>query len=129
MELVTVGAPLKVLICGTGYAGQGHTKAFRDVSTEVVGMVGRTESVVLETADKLDIPNCEADITPEEFATADEIYFVSTSICLLPVTNLDGKQIGDCKPGPIYQRLLSAWTKQYGLDIAQQAKQFSHREK
>ena len=47
---------LKVLICGTGYAGQGYTKAFRGVSTEVVGMVGRTESVLNEVTEKLAIP-------------------------------------------------------------------------
>ena len=52
---------LKVLICGTGYAGQGHTAAFRDVSAKVVGMVGRTESVVHEVAEKLAIPYAGTD--------------------------------------------------------------------
>lgn len=52
---------LKVLICGTGFAGQGHTKAFRDASAEVVGMVGRTESVVHDVAGKLNIPYAGTD--------------------------------------------------------------------
>ena len=47
---------LKVLICGTGYAGMGHTQAFRDASVDVVGMVGRTESVLRDVAGQLDIP-------------------------------------------------------------------------
>lgn len=47
---------LKVLVHGTGFAGQGHTDAFRNVGTEVVGMVGRTESVVEEVSKKMGIP-------------------------------------------------------------------------
>jgi len=52
---------LKVLICGTGYAGEGHTKAFRRCSADVVGMVGRTESVLNEVSAKLDIPYASMD--------------------------------------------------------------------
>lgn len=47
---------LKVLVLGTGFAGQGHTDAFRAVGTEVVGIVGRTPSVVKEVANKKAIP-------------------------------------------------------------------------
>ncbi len=47
---------LKVLVHGTGFAGQGHTKAFRDAGAHVVGMVGRTASVVEEVATQMDIP-------------------------------------------------------------------------
>ena len=64
---------LKVLVCGTGFAGEGHTEAFRYAGAEVVGMVGRTESVVKEVAEKMGIPyastnwqqaliDCEPDI-------------------------------------------------------------------
>lgn len=47
---------LKVLISGTGFAGQGHADAFRDAGAVVVGIVGRTESVVSEVAGKTAIP-------------------------------------------------------------------------
>ena len=47
---------LKVLIYGTGFAGQGHAHAFRYASAEVVGIVGRTESVVHQVANELKIP-------------------------------------------------------------------------
>lgn len=61
MELVEVGQELKVLICGTGYAGQGHTEAFRYASANVVGMVGRNEKVLQEVAARLDIPYAGTD--------------------------------------------------------------------
>ena len=48
--------PLKVLIHGTGFAGQGHTEAFRYAGAEVIGMVGRTESVVKQVAADMNIP-------------------------------------------------------------------------
>lgn len=47
---------MKVLVYGTGFAGQGHCDAFRTAGAEVVGIVGRTESVVLEVAAKKNIP-------------------------------------------------------------------------
>lgn len=47
---------IKVLIHGTGFAGQGHTDAFRYAEAEVVGMVGRTDSVVKEVTAKMAIP-------------------------------------------------------------------------
>lgn len=51
----------KVLVFGTGFAGQGHTKAFRDASAEVVGIVGRTESVTKQVAKELNIPYAGTD--------------------------------------------------------------------
>ncbi|MEM8947565.1 MAG: aminotransferase class IV [Planctomycetota bacterium] len=90
---------------------------------------GVTQEVLYEVAESLGIESTEADMTPEEFAAADEIYFVSTSICLLPVVQLDGTPIGHGQPGPIYRKLLAAWSEQIGIDIAQQAKQFCDRKK
>ncbi len=52
---------LKVLIHGTGFAGQGHTDAFRAVGAEVVGIVGRTPSVVKKVAHKKGIPYASTD--------------------------------------------------------------------
>lgn len=52
---------LKVLVSGTGFAGQGHTDAFRNSGAEVVGIVGRTAHVVKEVADKKSIPYASTD--------------------------------------------------------------------
>ena len=42
--------PLKVLVHGTGFAGQGHAEAFKDAGTEIIGIVGRTETIVQQVA-------------------------------------------------------------------------------
>jgi len=47
---------LKVLVHGTGFAGQGHAEAFRYAGAQVVGMVGRTPHVVTQVAKDMDIP-------------------------------------------------------------------------
>ncbi len=47
---------LRVLIHGTGYAGQGHAEAFRSASVDVAGIVGRTESDVTDVAQQMGIP-------------------------------------------------------------------------
>jgi predicted dehydrogenase len=51
----------KVLVLGTGFAGQGHAKAFSDAGAEIVGIVGRIESVVTEVAEKMAIPYAGTD--------------------------------------------------------------------
>lgn len=52
---------LKVLISGTGFAGQGHADAFRAVGVEVAGIVGRTEHVVEDVAKKKGITYYDTD--------------------------------------------------------------------
>ena len=51
-----MGKPLKVLVHGTGFAGQGHAEAFRYAGAEIVGIVGRTPSVVDKVARDMGIP-------------------------------------------------------------------------
>lgn len=52
---------VKVLVHGTGFAGQGHAEAFRYANAEVVGIVGRTESVVKQVAKDMAIPYAGTD--------------------------------------------------------------------
>ena len=47
---------ISVLVHGTGFAGQGHAEAFRYAGASVVGMVGRTPSVVKDVTAKMNIP-------------------------------------------------------------------------
>jgi len=69
----------------------------------------------------------ERDLTPADVAHADEVMLSSTPFCLLPVTRLDGKLIGDGRPGEVYRSLLAEWSADVGTDIAAQARQFVGR--
>lgn len=47
----------------------------------------------------------ERDITREELLVADEIFLTGTAAEITPVLEVDGKPVGDGKPGPITMRL------------------------
>lgn len=51
-----MGKAIKLLVQGTGFAGQGHANAFRAEGAKVVGIVGRTPQIVKDVAEKLSIP-------------------------------------------------------------------------
>jgi branched-subunit amino acid aminotransferase/4-amino-4-deoxychorismate lyase len=88
---------------------------------------GISLSMVRELAEKLRVPFVEHELTAHELAGADEVLLTSTPSCLLPVTMLDGQPIGNCRPGPIFGRLIQAWSELVGLDIMAQSRQFARR--
>ena len=63
----------------------------------------------------------DEDLGAADVRAADEILLCSTSVCVLPVTSVDGQPVGDGKPGTVYRRLLDDWSKLVGVDIRQQA--------
>jgi branched-chain amino acid aminotransferase len=89
---------------------------------------GVSRGVVLELARGLDIPVVEEDLQPYDLYTADEAFFTSTSPCVLPVTHVDRRPIGNAVPGPIVQRLLAAWSETVDVDIVQQALLYAPKE-
>jgi hypothetical protein len=48
-----------------------------------------------------------------------------TPFCMLPVTTLNSLPIGSGKKGPIFEKLLTRWSKHVGLDIEEQIKAFN----
>jgi branched-subunit amino acid aminotransferase/4-amino-4-deoxychorismate lyase len=90
-------------------------------------LVGVSLGVVQELATQLDVPFVRRPLAVEEFRSADEAMLASTSICLLPIVECDGRPIGEGRPGTIYRRLLVAWSDLVGVDIARQARQFAAR--
>jgi branched-chain amino acid aminotransferase len=81
---------------------------------------GISRTVVMELATQLGIAFIERDIQVFEAVNADEAFLSSTPYCLMPVARINGLPIGDGKPGPVYHRLMEAWSEMVGLDIFQQ---------
>ncbi len=88
---------------------------------------GISQGFLFELADELGIARREADIRPEELLAADEVWLASTSVCILPVVQVDDRPIGGGAPGAMYRRLLAAWGERVGVDIAEQARAFAKR--
>jgi branched-chain amino acid aminotransferase len=82
---------------------------------------GISLAVVLDLARGLGIPTAERDLTAEEVGSADEVWLTSTPMCLLPVVRFNGRPIGAGHPGPLFHRILAAWSEMVGIDIAAQA--------
>lgn len=72
---------------------------------------GITRRVVLELAQKLDIPAYETALKPRDLYTADECFLTGTGAEIVPVVMIDEHVIGDGKPGPITRRLMEAFHK------------------
>lgn len=85
---------------------------------------GVSRGMVFDLAKQLEIPVVEEDLQPYDLYTADEVFFSSTSPCVLPVTQVDKRQINDGKPGPLTRQLLSEWSETVGLNIVEQAQRF-----
>jgi branched-chain amino acid aminotransferase len=85
-------------------------------------LVGISLGVVHELAGKLGIPFMRRRLASEELQQSDEVMLASTSVCVLPIVECDGRPIGDGVPGPLFQRLLTAWSEMVGVDIAEQAR-------
>jgi D-alanine transaminase len=67
---------------------------------------GITYDVVVEIAQAVKIPLEFRDVTEAEVRGADEIWLTSSSKEILAVVTLDGKPVGDGKPGPLFRK---AW--------------------
>lgn len=84
---------------------------------------GISRQTVIELAAKLGIPFVERDFQVFNVVNADEAFSVTTPYCIMPVTRVNGLAIGAGEPGPIFGRLIEAWSREVGLDILAQVTQ------
>jgi D-alanine transaminase len=78
---------------------------------------GITRDLVLELAAQAKIPHQEANIARQDLAHASEIWLTSSTKEILPVTQLDGKPVGDGRPGPIFRRMIALY-QEYKQSLA-----------
>ena len=63
----------------------------------------------------------EEDIDLFDVYTADEAFITSTSFCIVPVSSINGSEIGSTGlPGPITDRLQKAYSGMVGIDFVEQ---------
>lgn len=86
---------------------------------------GVSRGACMDLAESLDIEVQETDIEPYDVRMADEAWWTSTTVCMVPITRFNFYPIGDGKPGPIYRRLLAAWSEEVGVDIVAQAREYA----
>ena len=75
----------------------------------------------MDLAAGLHIPAVERDVDLYDAYTADEAFLTSTSLCICPVSSINGTPIdGGRVPGPITQQLMAAFSDLAGMDYVSQ---------
>ena len=112
-EAVRDGYDEAILLDPNGYVSEGSGEnifvyrkgVLRTPSLGHSNLEGITRDSVIQLCKHHKIPFEEATLTRDELYIADEIFLTSTAGGIMPVTWLDGKQIGDGQPGPVTGRI------------------------
>ena len=81
---------------------------------------GVSRQVVIEICGDLGVPFVEQDLQVHDVVNADEAFLTTTPYCMAPCTKINGLTIGDGKPGPMFERLIAAWSDREGVDVVEQ---------
>jgi branched-chain amino acid aminotransferase len=74
-------------------------------------LIGITRQVALEVAEQLGLKVCETNLTRYDVWNADECFLTGTAAEVIPVIEVDGRSIGNGKPGPMTARILESFRK------------------
>jgi branched-chain amino acid aminotransferase len=70
---------------------------------------GITRAAVMELAGQAGVPMAEADLSRYDLYTAHECFLTGTAAEVVPVTRIDGRQIGDGAVGPLTRQIFDAF--------------------
>jgi branched-chain amino acid aminotransferase len=114
MEASLSGYNEAIMLEDNGYIGEctgDNVFIYKDgvLSTPHLGRLkGITSDAILELALKIKIKVFEGYITRHEVYNATECFLTGTAAELIPIVKVDGRAIGEGKPGPVTKRLLNA---------------------
>jgi branched-chain amino acid aminotransferase len=90
-------------------------------------LLGVSRGAVMELLEEMSTSASELDFGLYEAVNADEAFFTATSFAIMPVTRLNGRPVGDGRPGPLTNRLIEAWSNMVNVDIVAQADEYAAR--
>ncbi len=96
----------------------GGTLVTRQLGYEILH--GVTRRTILAIAKEEDVPFEERPFTVAEALAAKEAFVTSATSFVTPVVRIDGKAVGDGRPGPLSKRLL-AWYRDYAAGLRDSA--------
>ena len=74
-------------------------------------LAGITAQVAVRLAKNLGYDVTEVNITPFQLFTADEAFFTGTAAEIVPIREVNKRQIGNGRPGPVTKRLMDEFQK------------------
>lgn len=81
---------------------------------------GVSRETAMELAARLGIDCTEEDLDLYDAYNADEAFITSTSLCICPVTSINGRTLGSGPFGPVTRRLIDAYVDLVDCDFVQQ---------
>lgn len=69
--------------------------------TSAGALDGITRQVAMEIAEEQKVPLLETNLTTYDLWTADECFLTGTAAEIVPVTEIDGRKVGEGRPGPV----------------------------
>jgi branched-chain amino acid aminotransferase len=115
-EAVSAGADEALLLDPEGYVAEGSGENIFIVKNGVIYtpevtacLNGITRNTVLTLARELGLEIVEKRITRDEVYIADEAFFTGTAAEVTPIRELDGRQIGIGRRGPVTEKLQKAY--------------------
>ena len=119
MEATAYGADEAIGLDKTGVISEGvgenlfivkDGKVFTPPSS-TGALEGITAKLAIEFAKNLGYDVSEANITPFQLFTSDEAFFTGTAAEVVPIREVNKRQIGNGKPGPVTMKLMAAFEK------------------
>ncbi|QFS85804.1 MULTISPECIES: branched-chain amino acid transaminase [unclassified Marinobacter] len=115
-EAISGGAEEALLLDNEGYVAEGSGENIFIVrngelhTPELTSCLeGITRATIIDFAKDLGLQVKERRITRDEVYVAEEAFFTGTAAEVLPIRELDGRQIGEGKRGPITEKLQSMY--------------------
>ncbi len=116
-EAVELGADESITYDYSGYVAEGGAENLfivrgRTLLTPARGILeGITRETVMEMARDEGYEVRETDLTKYDLYTADEVFLCSTAGGIFPVTEIDGRKIGDGRVGPVTKLMIEKYEK------------------
>ncbi|MFP3904160.1 MAG: branched-chain-amino-acid transaminase [Armatimonadota bacterium] len=118
MEVNEAGVPEGIMLSTDGYVAECTGDNLFYVKDGglitppafIGNLSGITKDVVIELAQEQNLPVHERLFRTRDVYTADECFLTGTAAELIPVVEVDGRVIGDGRPGPIFRELLDKYS-------------------
>jgi branched-chain amino acid aminotransferase len=83
---------------------------------------GITRDAIIKVGRDLDMEVLEKEVTRSELTTSDEIFLTGTAAEITPIISIDGKKIGNGKPGSITKKMMN----EYQEIVMSRNEEYSH---
>jgi len=119
MEATVNGVDEAICLDKNGYIAEGvgenlfivkDGKLFTPPSS-AGALAGITAQLAKKFAENLGYDVTETNITPFQLFTADEVFFTGTAAEVVPIREVNKRQIGNGSPGPVTKKLMAAFQK------------------